>query len=96
MIITRSELPPNHLVHHAHIGLDDADDLRGDVLIHVVGNRDAREAVTDEGDGDIDTLEKADGIDAAEDEAAFVQGLGALGRCPDEDGRKRMARIAIL
>jgi len=79
MIITRSELPPNHLVHHAHIGLDDADDLGGDVLVHVVGDGDAREAVADEGDGDVNALEKADGVDAAEDEAAFVQGFGALG-----------------
>ena len=84
-------LSPNHLVHHTDVTLDDADDLGGDVLVHVVGDRDAREAVADEGDGDVDTLEKADGVDAAEHEAAFVQGLGALGRCTDADGRERMA-----
>ena len=66
------ELPPDHLVHHPDIALDDADDLRGHVLIDIIRHRDAREAVADEGDGDVDTLEQALGVDAAEDEAAFV------------------------
>ena len=85
-----SVFPPDHLVHHTHIGLDDADDLGGDVLVHIVGDGDAGEAVADEGDGDIDALEEADGVDAAEDEAAFVQGFGALGRCADAHGREGM------
>ena len=85
------KLPPNHLVHHADIALDDADDLRGHVLVDIIRHQDAREAVADEGDGDIDALEKADGVDAAEHEAALVQGLGALGRCTDADGREGMA-----
>ena len=88
--------PPDHLIHHAHIGLDDADNLRGNILVHVVGDGDTREAVADEGDGDVDTLEQALGVDAAEHEAALVQGFGALGRCPDADGREGMTRIAIF
>ena len=91
MAIKDLELPPNHLVHHPDIALDDADDLGGDILIDIIRHRDARETVADEGDGDVDTLEKADGVNAAEHEAALVQGLGALGRCTDADGRERMA-----
>ena len=91
MVDNHLKLPPNHLVHHPCIGLDDADDFGGNVLVHVVRDRDAREAVADEGDGDVDALEKADGVDAAEDEASFVQGLGALGRGPDAHGREGMA-----
>ena len=40
----------NHLIHHAYIGLDDAHDLSGNVFVDEVGDRDAREAVADEGD----------------------------------------------
>ena len=82
--------PPHHLVYHPDVGLDDANNLGGHILVHVVGHGDAREAVADEGDGNVHTLEKADGVDATENEAAFVQGLGALGRCPDADGREGM------
>ena len=78
MVDNHLKLPPNHLVHHPCIGLDDADDFGGNVLVHVVRDRDAREAVADEGDGDVDALEKADGVDAAEDEASFVEGFGTL------------------
>ena len=42
------ELPPNHLVDDAGVGLDDADDLGGDVFVYVVGDGDAGEAVADE------------------------------------------------
>ena len=86
-----SELPPNHLIHHPDIALDNAYDFGGDVLVHVVRHRDAREAVADEGDGHIDALEEAGGVDAAEDEATLIQGLGPFGRSPDADGRKRVS-----
>ena len=48
-------------------------------------------AVADEGDGDIDALEEAGGVDAAEDEAAFVQGLRALSGGADAHSRERLA-----
>ena len=48
-------------------------------------------AVVDEGDGDVDTLEQALGVDAAQDEAAFVQGFGALGGGADADGGEGFA-----
>ena len=47
--------------------------------------------VADEGDDGIDGLEKAGGVDAGEDKAAFVEGFWALGAGADADGRKRMA-----
>ena len=87
----RSKLPPHHLIHHPHVALDDADNLRGDVLIDIVRHGDARVAVADEGDGDVDALEEAGGVDAAEDEATFVQGLRPFGRSADTDGWERMA-----
>ena len=84
------ELPPDHFVDNAHIALDDADNLRGDVFVHVVGDGDAGEAVADEGDGDVNTLQEALGVNAGEDEAAFIQGLGTLGAGADADGREGM------
>ena len=85
------ELAPDHLVDDAGVGLNNADDFGGDVLIDVVGDGDAREAVADEGDGDVHALQEAFGVDAGEDEAALVEGLGALGAGADADGREGMA-----
>ena len=85
------ELPPDHLVDDADVGLDDADDFGGDVLVHVVGDRDAGEAVADEGDGNVYALEEALGVDTAQNEATLVQGFGALGGGADADGREGMA-----
>ena len=70
---------PDHLVHNTHIALYDAHHLGADVFIHIVGDGDAGEAVADEGDGDIHTLQKAFGVDAGEDEATLVQCFGAFG-----------------
>lgn len=85
------DLPPDHLIHHADVGLDDADHLGGDVFVNVVGDRDAGEAVADEGDGNVYALEKALGVDAGEHEAAFVEGFGALCAGADADGREGVA-----
>lgn len=85
------ELAPNHFVDNANVRLDDANDLRGDVFVHVVGNRDARQAVADEGDGYVYALQEALGVDAGKHEAALVEGFGTLGRCPNADGREGMA-----
>ena len=63
---TQSKLPPDHFVHDTYVALDDADDFGADILVHVVGDGDAGEAVADEGDGDVHALEQTNGIDAAE------------------------------
>ena len=51
------ELAPDHFVDDAGVGLDDADDFGGDVFVDVVGDGEAGEAVADEGDGNVYTLE---------------------------------------
>ncbi len=84
------KLTPHHLVHHTNVALDDAHKPRGDVFVKVVGHGDARVAVADQRYRHVDALEEAGGVDAAEDETALVQGLGALGRCSDADGGERM------
>ena len=84
------ELPPHHLIHHPHIALDDADDFRGDVFVHIVGDGDAGQAVADQGDRHIHALQQSDSVDAAKHEAAFVKSLRALGRGADAHGRERM------
>ena len=85
------ELPPDHLVDHSNVRLDDADDLGGDVFIHVIRNRDARKAVANEGDGDVNALEESLGVYAGEHEATFVKRLWTLSRCADANGREGMA-----
>ena len=85
------ELAPDHFVHHADVGLDDADDFGGYVFVYVVGDRDAGEAVADEGDGNVYALQEALGVDAGQDEATFIERFGALGRCADAHGREGMA-----
>ena len=47
--------------------------------------------IADKGDGGVDGLEEAFGVDAGEDEAAFVEGLGAFGAGADADSWERMA-----
>ena len=42
-----SEFSPNHFVDYAHVTLDDADNLGGDVFVHVVGHGNAGVAVLD-------------------------------------------------
>ena len=85
------ELAPDQRIHHADVGLDDADHLGGDVFVNVVGNGDAREAVADEGDGDVNALQKAKGVDAAQNKATLIQGFGALGGGADAYGWEGMA-----
>ena len=85
------ELSPDHFVHHADVALDDADDFGGDVFVDIVGDGDARETIADEGDGDVNALQKALGVNAAEDEATLVEGFGALGGGADADGGERVA-----
>ena len=81
---------PYHFIYYAHVTLDDADDFGGYVFIYIVGHGDAGEAVLDEAHGHFHALQQALGIDAAQDEAAFVQGFGALGAGADAHGRERV------
>ena len=85
------ELPPDHLIHHADVGLDDADHLGGDVFVYIVGDGEAGEAVADERDGDVHALQQALGVDARKDKAALVESFRPLGTGADADGREGMA-----
>lgn len=85
------ELAPNHFVDNANVRLDDTNHLSAYILIHIVRYGNAGEAVTDEGDGDVNALQEAYRVDAGEDEAALVEGFGTLGGCADADGGERMA-----
>lgn len=85
------ELPPDHLVDDADVGLDDADDLRGNVFVHVVRDRDARIAVLDQFHSHINGLQQTLGINTTEDKAALVQRFRALGGGADADSREWMA-----
>ena len=84
-------LPPNHLVDDAGIALDDFDDFGGDVLVYVVGHGDTVEAVLAKADGGVDCLKQAAAVDAGDDEAALVDGLGALRAGADAHGGEGMA-----
>ena len=84
-------LPPDHLVDDAGVGLDDLDDLGGDVLVGVGRDGEAEVAVTVHPDGGVNGLQKAALVDAGEDEAGLVEGLGTLGAGADAHGRERVA-----
>ena len=84
-------LPPHHLVDDARIALDNLDDLGGDVLVYVVGHGDTVEAVLAKADGGVDCLKQAAPIDAGDDEAALVDGLGALRAGADAHGGEGVA-----
>ena len=89
-INSESELPPNHLIHHARIGLDDLHNFRRDVLIHIIRYRNPMVAGGVHGNGCVHGLEEALLVDASEDEAGLVQGLRPFGRSADADGREGM------
>ena len=84
-------LPPHHLVDDARIALDNLDDFGGDVLVYVVGHGDTVEAVLAKADGGVDCLKQAAAVDAGDDEAALVDGFGALRAGADAHGGKGMA-----
>ncbi len=84
-------LPPHHLVHYANVTLNDSHDFGGDVFVGVVRDGKAGMAVSDEGDGGVNGLEKAHRVDAGEHEAAFIQSLRAFGAGADADGGERVA-----
>ena len=72
-----------HTILSTGITLNNPHHLGAHILIDIIRHGDAGVAIVDEGDCDVDTLEKALGVDAAQDEAAFVQGFGALGAGAD-------------
>ena len=84
-------LPPDHLVDYACVGLDDLDDLCGDVLVGVVRDRKTEITVAVHFDGGVNGLQEILLIDASEDEAGLVKSFGALGAGADADGRERVA-----
>ncbi len=91
-MITRSlELTPHHLVDNTHVALYDLHDLRTDILVHIVGNRDAVLTVTAELDGGVNGLEQGLLVDTSNDEVALVDSLGTLGRGTDADGGEGVA-----
>ena len=83
------DFSPNHFIHHAGVGLDDLDDLIGDVLVRIIGNGDAEVAVLVHLHGGIDRLEQTLFVDAGEDEASFVERLGAFGARSDTNSGER-------
>ena len=92
-IVVQSNIifPPHHLVHNPHIALNDLDDFGGDVLVGVIGDREAVEAVTAEFHSGVDGLEEAFFVYAGDDEVTLVDGFGPLGARPDADSRERMS-----
>lgn len=84
-------LPPDHLVDDAGVGLDDLDDLGGDVLVGVGRDGEAVVAAAVHLYGGVNGLQEAPLVDAGEYEAGLVKGLGALGAGADAHGRERVA-----
>ena len=84
-------LPPDHLVNHSGIRLDEFDDLGADVFVSICRHRDAVVAVADHLHCYINSLKQIVFVDAGEDKAAFVESLRALCRCTDADCWERMS-----
>jgi len=95
--ITRSDpflflfFPPDHLIDHAGIGLDDLDHLGRDVLLNVVGHGYAVVPCLVHLNCGIHRLEHLVGSYARQDEVALVKSLGALGRGADAHSGERIS-----
>lgn len=83
--------PPNHLINHPRITLNKFYDFSTDILINIVRNWYAIIFVLNHLNCDIYRLKKIVLVDAGKDEAAFIQGFGALGAGADTDGWERVA-----
>ncbi len=79
-------LAPYHFVDDSGVGLDEFDDFGGYVGVGVGGYGEAEVAVAVHLDGYVHGLEERGFVDAGEDEVAFVEGFGALGRGADAHG----------
>ena len=86
-----SEFPPYHFVDDPGVRLDELDDLRRDVLVGVVRHGDPVVPVPVHLHGRVHGLQQRALVDAGQDEAALVEGLGPLGRGPDAHGRERVS-----
>ena len=78
-------LPPHHLIDYPHIALDYLHDLGADVFVGVVGHGDAVVAICVHLHGCVNGLKEALLVDAADEEAAFVEGFGPFGAGADAD-----------
>ena len=72
-------LPPNHLINHAGVTLDQFHDLGADVFVGVGWNWNAVVFVLDHLNCDVDCLKKIVLIDSSKDETSLVQCLWTLG-----------------
>ena len=82
---------PDHFVHDTDVALDDADYFCRDILIHVIGNWNTWAVVLYQLYCDVHALQQAFSVDATQDEAAFVEGFGALCAGTDADCWEGMA-----
>lgn len=85
------KLPPHHLIHNPHIALDYLHDFGADVFVGVVGHGDAVVAIGVHLYGCVNGLKEALLVDAADEEAAFVEGFGSFGAGADADCGERVA-----
>lgn len=92
--VIRLLLPPHHLVHDAGVALDELDHLVADVLVDVVRHGHAVAAVGLHAHGNVHGLQQTLRVDAAQDEAGLVQGLGALSRSADANRREGLPHAA--
>ena len=81
-------LSPDHLVDNSGVALDELHYLCADIFIGVGRHRNAVVSVSYHLHRYIYRLQEVVPVDAGKDEAAFVEGLGALGGSADADGRK--------
>lgn len=72
-------LPPNHLIDHAGVGLDEFYDFGADVFVGVGWDWDAVVTVLYHLDSYVNRLKKIMLIYSCEDEAALVESLWTLG-----------------
>lgn len=82
---------PHHPVHDTRVALDDLHDFCRDVLVEIVGDRQAVVSVLVHRDGCLDGLQQGGLVDASQDEAALLHGFWPLGRGADADSWEGMA-----
>lgn len=91
ILLLTSKLPPHHLVDYTHIALYDFHYFGADIFIYVVGYRDSVVTVFAKLYGSIYCLQETLGVDASNDEVAFVNGFGTFCTCANADGREWMS-----
>ena len=81
---------PHHLINNTCVRLDDLDDFIGHVLVRIIRDGDAKVVVFIHFNSCINSLQKAFFVDAGEDEACFIECLGAFGAGAYADCREGM------